>query len=254
MRRIALLLFLLCGFAASVSLEADNKLQPSRPNLEKIKAKTTDETSIYYYPKLLDKFMANDTLMTNEEFQYFYYGTLFQEDFDPYRPAYNENELKEITPLYYKSSHTRAEKDIMLKYAKSALADNPLDLEQLKNLVFVYEQNKKVLLAKIWKYKINKLLWVIASSGTGLDTEHAWTVVYPRHEFDFLNLSGLSVASKEFVEPYYERAFVNRRSEKDPEAYYFDIQAILEQYYLKHPSEIHETPTEQEESVNPVFQ
>lgn len=245
MRRIAILLFLLYALVASVPSEADNKPQPTPPDLERIKAKTTDETSKYYYPKLLDKFMANDTLMTNEEFQYFYYGTLYQEDFDPYRPAYNENELKEITPLYYKSTHTRAEKDIMLKYAKAALADNPLDLQQLKNLVFVYEQNKKVLLAKIWKYKINKLLWVIASSGTGLDTEHPWVVVYPRHEFDFLNLSGLSVVSTEFVEPFYERAAVNRKSEKDPEAYFFDIQAILEQYYLKHPSEINETSAEQ---------
>ena len=40
---------------------------------------STDENSRYFYPRLLKAFMANDTLMTPEEFQYFYYGTMFQE-------------------------------------------------------------------------------------------------------------------------------------------------------------------------------
>ena len=58
----------------------------SAPDLEAIRTATIDETSQYYYPTLLKKFMANDTTMDDVDFQYFYYGAFFQEDYDPYRP------------------------------------------------------------------------------------------------------------------------------------------------------------------------
>ena len=49
-----------------------------QPDMEAIARESTDENSRYFYPRLLKAFMANDTLMTPEEFQYFYYGTMFQ--------------------------------------------------------------------------------------------------------------------------------------------------------------------------------
>ncbi len=236
MRKLLSAITLIALVIGQISFAA-TKTAAEAPDLAAIKAETINEDSRYYYPSLLQQFMANDTLMTNEDFQYFYYGTLFQEDYDPYRAPYDEEALKEIEPLYYQSSLTNAQKEQMIDYAMRALRDNPLDLIQLKNLVYAYEQRGKVNLAKIWKNKLNHLLLTIASSGTGLDPEKAWYVVYPRHEFDFLNISGKTVQSREFTPPYYEKVSVNAKSEKDPGAYYFNLQPVLEQYYIKHPSE-----------------
>ncbi len=233
MRHFILTIFTLLSLAAL----AVEKPVVHKPNLDSIKAETTNESSRYFYPKLLKAFMSNDTVMTNKDFEYFYYGTLFQEDYDPYRPAFDEAKLKEIEPLFYKSTHTRQEREDMRHYANAAIEDNPLDLQQLKNLIFVYEQNKKVNLAKIWKNKLNHLLLTIASSGTGQDPDNAWMVVYPRHEFDFLNISGIKVESTQFQEPYYEAVKVAKKKEDSPGTYYFNLQPILEQYYLKHPTE-----------------
>lgn len=208
-----------------------------KPDLLQIKAETIDENSKYYYPKLLGQFMTNDTVMTNDDYRYLYYGTLFQEDYNPYRKPINEAEMKRLEPLYAKTKHTRAEREEIRHYAELAINDNPLDLIQLRNLVFVYEQNGKVNLAKIWKNKLNHLLQVIGSSGTGLTPDEAWYVVYPRHEFDFLNITGLQVQSRSFQEPYFERITVAKRADKDPDTYYFNLQPVLEQYYIKHPSE-----------------
>ena len=231
-----LVISLLISFFA-VAANAANKLDIHKPDLEKIKKETLDPRSKHTYAKLLNKFMSNDTIMTTEDFEYFYYGTLFQEDYDPYRPAYDQAELERVSPLYYKTSHSRAELEQMETYAKKALEDNPLDLVQLKNLIFVYEKKQKVNLAKIWKNKLNHLLLAIAQSGTGADPDNAWTVVYPKHEFEFLNISGLVVEGSEFQAPYYEKINIKTKSEKDPSAYYFNLQPVLEQYYKKHPSE-----------------
>ncbi|MCM1222670.1 MAG: DUF4919 domain-containing protein [Lachnospiraceae bacterium] len=235
MRKLIFSLLLSLFAAAAV---AANKLDIHKPDLEKIKEETLDPQSKRHYQKLLKKFMSNDTIMNTEDFEYFYFGTLFQEDYDPYRAVYDQLALDSISPLYYKADHTRSELNRMENYARRALEDNPLDLAQLKNLVFVHEKKGKVNLAKIWKNKLNHLLLAIAQSGTGLDPDNAWVVVYPRHEFDFLNISGLVVEGSEFQEPYYEKFRVKAKSDKDPSEYYFNLQPVLEQYYLKHPTEM----------------
>lgn len=208
------------------------------PDLEAIRVATLDENNPRYYPKLLKEFMANDTTMTDEDFQYFYYGSLFQEDYDPYRPQANPEEAARLAPLFNKKEWSRAERRQILDFAVETLADNPVNLRQLTNRIFVYEQNGKYDLAKIWQYKLNHLLLVIASSGTGIDPEHAWQVVYPQDEYDFLNLSGITVREAKFQQPYYDYVVVNPRTPTAPEGYYFNISEILRQYYIKHPSEL----------------
>ena len=126
---------------------------------------------------------------------------------------------------------------MILDYAMEALADNPLNLRQLTNRIFVYEQNGKNDLARIWQYKLNHLLLVIASSGNGSDPDNAWIVVYPQDEYDFLNLSGITVKEAKFEAPYFDYVVVNPRTASSPTGYYFNINELLRQYYAKHPSE-----------------
>ena len=225
-----------CASAAWGRTDARSEL--GRPDLEKISAATTDESSPYYYPRLLRAFMANDTTMSAEEFQYFYYGTLFQEDYDPYRASPNPALLEELTPIYAKERRSRADREKMLDYAMQVLNDNPVDLRQLTNRIYVYEQNAKFDLAKIWQYKLNHLLLVIAASGTGSDAENAWTVVYPQQEYDFLNLSGITATGQHFEPPHYDYIMVEQRNDSDCEGYFFNIGEMLKQYFLKHPGEL----------------
>ncbi len=217
----ALLVF--CASAAWGRTDARSEL--GRPDLEKISAATTDESSPYYYPRLLRAFMANDTTMSAE-------------DYDPYRASPNPALLEELTPIYAKERRSRADREKMLDYAMQVLNDNPVDLRQLTNRIYVYEQNAKFDLAKIWQYKLNHLLLVIAASGTGSDAENAWTVVYPQQEYDFLNLSGITATGQHFEPPHYDYIMVEQRNDSDCEGYFFNIGEMLKQYFLKHPGEL----------------
>lgn len=234
------LLIVALAIAASygASARSNARAELGVPDLERIAAETCDENSQFSYPRLLQSFMANDTTMTAEEFQFFYYGTMFQEDYDPYRESPNPALLQELIPIYAKERKTRADRAKMLDYAMQVLADNPVDLRQLTNRIYVYEQNGKYDLAKIWQYKLNHLLLVIAASGTGVDAENAWMVVYPQHEYDFLNLSGRTASSQRFEPPYFDYILVRKRSDNDPDGYYFNINELLHQYFIKHPAEL----------------
>lgn len=235
--KLSRIIISLCVAAAPLLMAAAPRTSLGKPDLDAIRVASTDENSKYYYPRLLKEFMANDTTMTDEDFQYFYYGTFFQEDYDPYRPDSRPEELQRLAPLFNKKKWSRAERKQILDYAMECLADNPVNLRQLTNRIFVYEQNGKYDLAKIWQYKLNHLLLVIASSGTGLDPENAWTVVYPHDEYDFLNLSGITAREQKYEPPHYDYIVVNPKTESSPKGYYFNIGELLRQYYLKHPSE-----------------
>lgn len=228
-----------CALAALTMHAAPTSARAAlgKPDLEAIRTASIDEHSQYYYPTLMRKFLRNDTSMTNVEYQYFYYGTLFQEDFDPYRKPVNPQQLEEITPLFSKKEITRSERERILEYALTAIDDDPVNLRQINNRIFAYEQKGDVNLARIWQNKLNHLLLVIAASGTGDSHEGAWIVVSPQHEYDFLNLKGITATGHRFEEPHYDFIEVEQ-SGKGPAGYYFNVEELLKQYFLKHPSEL----------------
>ena len=118
------------------------------------------------------------------------------------------------------------------------MEDNPVNILQLVNRIYTYEKNGKYDLAKIWQYKLNHILLVIASSGVGTDPETARIVVYPEHEYDLLNLAGYTATNHKFEAPHFDVITVTGRNSSEPITYYFDISEMLHQYYIKHPSEL----------------
>ena len=70
-----------CGIFTGVAQDTGNstpqnkrKITVEKPDLDDIKAKTLDPSSPFYFPKLMAKYNRNDTVMTNEEYRYFYLG------------------------------------------------------------------------------------------------------------------------------------------------------------------------------------
>lgn len=246
--RIVFLLIIAVSVCLPHNVSAAPRTTLGKPDLDSIKIASTDPESEFYYPTLFKKFMANDTTMTDEQFQYFYYGTFFQEDYDPYHGVFRPAQLDDLKPIYQKERQSRSERQMILDYAIAAIEDNPVNIQQLVHRVAVYEKNGKFDLAKIWQYKLNHILLVIASSGTGTDPETARVVVYPEHEYDLLNLAGFTATGQRFEAPHYDVITVRQRNANDPEAFYFDIREMLRQYYLKHPTELQEALSSDSES------
>ena len=236
-QRSQIFLVLLTAMLAQLTVCAAGR-ETSHPDFPSIRTKTLNPDSEYYYPTLLKAFLSNDTTMTDQDYHYLYYGIMFQEDYNPYRPNPFAEELKATQPLYFRhGTLSRNEKQQIQRLAEKMLANNPLSLTQLSYLVYVYEQLGKQNLANIWRNKLNHLILTISRSGSGSDKEHAIVISDPSHEFEFFNLSGATVESQEFQEPYYERVTVRLPGATDTKEYWFDLHHILEQYYDKHPSE-----------------
>ncbi len=210
----------------------DKKIKPEKPDMEAIKAEVNNPESKYFYPELMKRYEANETIMGLQDYRHLYLGYVFQEDYDPYRRS---EFSKKIEEQYYKDKHTKAECDTIIKYAELSLKDNPFDLRQINFLIYALREKKKNNIANIWQYRLNHLLEAIISTGTGLDKENAWYVINPQHEYNIINFQGNIAVSQEFVPPYYDYISVNKKNEKDPEGYFFNIKHIIEEYNRKFP-------------------
>lgn len=225
--------------AQTVTPQNKRKITVEKPDLDEIKQKTLDPKSPYYFPKLMAKYNRNDTIMTNDEYRYFYLGYMFQEDYDPYRTSPYSGVTDD---LRLKASHTKEEIDTIRKYAELSLRDNPFDLRQMSFLVHVLKEKRKDMSAKIWEYRLEHLLGAIKSTGTGEDIENAWFVIYPVHEYDLIRLLGYEATDADFIEPGYDYLKVRpdeetarRLKDKAAQGFYFNVGVPTAQYVMKHP-------------------
>lgn len=235
---------ILAAFATSLiilpALAAPPKIQPERPDMEKIRKEVTDPKSRYYYPKLMERYERNETINMNlQDYRHLYLGMIFQEDYNPYRKSPYAHYVDE---LYFKKEHSRRELDSIDKYARLVLEDNPFDLEQINFLIYSLRKRGKNNLANIWQFRLNHLIEAILSTGTGLDTDNAWIIIDPKHEYNIVNFQNAIVDKVEFTPPYYEYVRLtssdnDRGSDKRPEGFFFDIRHILSEYNRKFPDE-----------------
>ncbi len=242
MRRLPNTILVLLLTLTAVNMSARYKqLPPEKPDLAAIEDSVLNPASRFYFPRLQERFEANDTVMTPKEYRYFYLGYMFQEDYDPYRMSQFNDSTEAI--LKKGGNITTKDAEAIIHYTEKALRDNPLDLRQMSFLIHFLRQKGKTLRAKFWEYRLANLLGAIMSTGSGLDQENAWYVVYPMHEYDLLQYLGYQTTDAQYprdgidqllVQPYKE---ARRFNGETPSSFYFNVEIPQEQYKLKHPGE-----------------
>ena len=235
-RRIIIFLALLLASVGGIAARSlFPKVKADRQDMKQIAAEINDRRSAYYYPRLMEQFGRNDTVMKLDKYRRLYLGYMLQEDYDPYRAPYPVPQR--VIALYGKEKPTRAECDSIIKYAALSLDNDPFDMVQISAMIEALRAKGNTNLANIWDYKLRYLLMAIVSTGTGLDEESAWYVSSPQHEYILLNNMGFKVDNHLFYEPYYEYITVEDTDGRDAGGYYFNLEPLLHEYYRKHPEE-----------------
>lgn len=233
MRHCIFCIFLFVAFALAAKEPALlPQIKREKPDIELIKQEISDPKSKYYYPRLMEEFLRNDTVMKLDKYRRLYIGFMFQEDYTPYRSANH--------PVIYQGDArpSRQECDSIISYAQKALDDNPFDLQQMTLMINALRIKGETNKAAIWQYKLNYILMAIVSTGTGEDEENAWVVIEPQHEYVLLNMMNYLVDDHIFYDPYYEFITVTDMQGNRRGGYYFNIKNLLEEYYRKHPDEL----------------
>lgn len=200
--------------------------QTTLPTRSQWKTMCMDSSGKYYYPKLLKRFLAADTTLTDEELVLLEYGYTLQPAYAPYAQSMVEDSLyDEIKQREFQQALERG-----YKYLRT----NPVSLRGNLAMAFLFRQLDNP--AKREEYEIHavQLINAILSSGSGTSTGSAFIVINVRDEYTLLNILGYSVTMQSLVSDSSGRSYdmlktVADKDTSEKRVFYFDVSGPLEE-------------------------
>ena len=210
---------------------ASGKFEVHKVDFNHVKEVIENPNSVYFYPKLMQSFLSNDTTMSIEAYRNLYYGYTFQEDYNPFRMSVYSNVVEQ---LYYKQPHSREECDSIMKYAGLSLDDNIFDLDQMQYFIFALKEKKRHARAAVRQFRHDRIVAAIMSSGKGTK-EEPWVVIMPSHEYNIVNMLGYVATDHRDEGNGLEYIAVQPKEGKTTQGFYFDVKRMMEVANLKFP-------------------
>ncbi|MFT5823616.1 MAG: hypothetical protein ACI8ZM_004878 [Crocinitomix sp.] len=164
----------------------------SNVDFDSIKAEISDSNSTYFYPSLVKRFQKQDTTLSNVEFNHLYYGNVFQENYYPYGSTDQQRLFAEA----YKKNESFAKTE---ELGLAVLNENPVNLDVLLKMVFLYNREKDVGKATIFAKLYVSFLEVIYASGTGENCSAGFVVISVDDEYRITGDLGLTVVRQALV-------------------------------------------------------
>lgn len=160
-------------------------------DLDKIKARIENKNSGFYYPVLLQKFDEGDSTLTPEEYEAIYYGSTFQDNYNPYGMSMiSEKFMNPYKAGRYKEA---------LPFGLNELKDNPVNLKLTFKILICYHELGMTKEERIFARRYYSLLNVIYNSGNGSSIENAMVVISISDEYEILKDSQLQMTSQALI-------------------------------------------------------
>lgn len=163
------------------------------PNYKAIQKNIENKDSEFYYPKLMDKLKANDTLITNDQYRHLYFGYTFQKEYHPYKISEND---KKLIPYFQSNDLKKSDYAEIIKISNASLKEFPLNLRVMNFLGYIYHLDGNEAMAKKISHNFYGLFGAIFSSGDGRDCKTGFHVIAVSHEYVVMNILQLETASQ----------------------------------------------------------
>ncbi len=170
----------------------------AKPEYKAIERAVADNTSGFYYPKLMARFLSGDSTLTLEERRHVYYGYQFQPTYSPYGFSPHEKELGQLMNKEGHLSQDELRRVVVL--SDSVLSKNPFDLTAISFRMFGYEMLGDHQEVQRTKARGNIMLDAIYSSGDGRSKKTALYVLYTRNEYSIINILGYKFEGQSLVD------------------------------------------------------
>lgn len=188
-----------------------------------IEKEIKDKSSSYYYPKLMERLVSNDTLLNQDEYRHLYFGYVFQPKYSAFWTSPDDKKLREY---YGKEKLEPTDCDEIIKLANHSLSDFPFDLRLLNFLGYVYHVKGNEELAQKTSFKFHNIINAILSSGDGKQCETGFHVLVVSHEYVVLNVFELETKSQSLIGKCDYLSFEKGKYKVD--GVYFNIEKMLE--------------------------
>nr|WP_294936499.1 DUF4919 domain-containing protein [uncultured Flavobacterium sp.] len=180
-------------FIAMTGLVFGQEITFKTPDYKAIKANIENKKSKFYYPTLLKRLAANDTLLSEEQYSHLYYGYTMQPEYKPYTPTSKEKEIKKY---YSRKNLNKKDFQQFIVLANQSLKEFPLDLRLLNYLAYMYHYTGNEVMARKVFLNFQGLAAAVIASGDGVKCETGLHVITTDHETVVLNVLSFESTSK----------------------------------------------------------
>lgn len=193
---------------------------------KEISKQSTDDTSVFYYPNLLERFNKNDSTLMNIEIIALQIGYTSNKNYKPYQTL---NIEREIGKLVHLEQYADA-----IKKSDNLLNTNPLNFTALMEKSYSYMKLKKEN-SKFHKEKFMKIVYSIMSSGDGT-IEKPYFVLGPSDGATLIKyiLGGkIGIAGSQDDSNGYFCDMLEMINEKETKILYFNINHAVEKMFTE---------------------
>lgn len=224
-----LLIIILLSLGAFQSIAQEKLSNQLRKNFEVINFDRISEEISYsgsknYYPNLYTRYVTGDTTLNLSEYRLLYYGYAFQ---DAYSPL-DSSPLKDSISMYMETNGENLDQKkslILINLIRKALVEEPFNLRMINLLAYAYQKADDIENALKTSRNLNAITEAILSSGTGIDKEYPWVLLYRKDLYDLITMFGGTVSRRAYItttiEYYQLRTKIN-----DVRGFYFDLSKI----------------------------
>lgn len=173
------------------------------------------------YNQLLNRYIANDTTLSLDDYIFIYYGHAFRDNFK----RYSVHDSVRVLNNYLNNEIDSIDFHKVLCYTNDILTDYPFNIEQVLINVFAYDRLGNKDSSAIWYYKYDKLIRSIMASGDGYSPKTAYIVTKISDEYSLLKAFGLNFSSQSLMseqDKFYDIMTVEQ-NQYDIDKLYFDI-------------------------------
>ncbi|TWP24327.1 DUF4919 domain-containing protein [Apibacter muscae] len=227
MLRKIIMFVLLFNFISSLCAQ---EYEWHSPDYDLIKKETFNEKSEFLYSNLLSRFYAFDSTLTKKDYEYLYYGYLYQKEYKPYKKAKNETALLSI--LKKNSQIQEEDYEEIIKLTTESIQEYPFALDAMAILSYIYKLKGDTENYLKIRFRLYDILEVITNSGDGSTCRNAFHVTSTDHEYVLLKMINKKPISQELIflkDPvaYCDLQKLHENS-KGYDSVYFDVTKLFE--------------------------
>ena len=220
MKRVLILLLALLPMFAMAQRVPDN---------EDVLAKTIDNSSPYYYPRLMERYIHGDTTLTLDDYHYLYYGFAFA---DNYRPMESDPARIDVLEVFIATEMPDSLQLLRVVEAGERLMhSDPFSPPNLNFLTFAYGKLGNRHMEEVCYDRFTKVMQTIGSSGTGIRENSPWHVLTFQHAADFTAWRGGEINNRQVRSRSVEYIQLKVKDAKGNRGYFFDFSRV----YMKRP-------------------
>lgn len=159
------------------------------PDNDKIFAHIHDSSSPFYYPNLMMRYQAGDTL-TEEEYHYLYYGFAYQSAYRPLNSNPGMTKVQNIMARLAIDTPSISDIDELIAACTEAMENDPFSPKLLNIMAYAYGTSGDKTRERIYADHLAAILKVIESSGTGAKEKEAMHIIMFSHGIDLIASKG----------------------------------------------------------------